>query len=111
MKQAMKQNDLSYWYNFVDQFFAASGVLRHRYMSLSDNSLKQYEIIKEALPRYYEAHFEGGIRNIQMVLQECREKDTLNQTTFITCSRATFIYLYEGGTQVSLFAPPTKNKK
>ncbi|KAI9824579.1 MAG: hypothetical protein M1832_001668 [Thelocarpon impressellum] len=97
---AKKQSDLLYWQRFVDKFFSHAGVSRQQLWHSSDHSSKQYEISTPALPRYYCTHFESGVRNIQMILENAREKELPNNCHHVESPKASFIYWFENGTQV-----------
>ena len=96
------QNDLAYWQKFVDQFFSQSGILRQQLLCQADQSSKQYEISTSALPRYYCTHFESGVRKIQMILENAREKEVPNHCHYVESHKASFIYWFESGSQVRL---------
>jgi hypothetical protein len=95
------QNDLAYWHRFVDQFFSQAGVLRQQLLCPQDQSSKQYEISTPALPRYYCTHFESGVRKIQMILENAREKELPNSCHYVESQKASFIYWFGNGHQVS----------
>ena len=95
-------NDLAYWQKFVDQFFSQSGILRQQLLCQADSSSKQYEISTSALPRYYCTHFESGVRKIQMILENAREREVPNHCHYVESPKASFIYWFESGSQVRL---------
>jgi len=100
--QARKQsNDLNYWQNFVDRFFSPSGVLRQQVWNSDTASTKQFEISTPALPRYYWTHFTSGVQNMQMTLENAREKDLPNGGHFVESAKSCFIYWFVNGCQVS----------
>ncbi|KAI9754615.1 MAG: hypothetical protein M1815_005497 [Lichina confinis] len=93
-------NDLAYWQKFVDQFFSQSGILRQQLLCQADSSSKQYEISTSALPRYYCTHFESGVRKIQMILENAREREVPNHCHYVESPKASFIYWFESGSQL-----------
>jgi len=95
-----RADDISYWQNFVDEFFSAQGILKQSMLSANDNSAKQFEISTPALARYYYLHFNSGIQNIQMFIDSVREKN-LNGGIHILEANSTFIYWSRTGHQVS----------
>lgn len=102
--QAAKQrDDSSYWLRFVDQFFSAKGVLRHGVWVDSDKENKQYEIPFHALARYFNTHFESGIKNMQMIMERGSERELPNNGHYIESSRSSFVYWFDSGAQVSFF--------
>lgn len=67
--------------------------------SASNEDTKQFEISNAALARYYFLHFESGIQNMQMILENAVEKN-LNGGIHIVEARSTFIYWSRNGHQV-----------
>jgi len=101
--QARRQsNDLNYWQLFADRFFSPSGVLRQQVYDSDIGELKQFEISTPLLPRYYWTHFSSGVQNMQMVLENAREKDLPNGGHFVESAKLCFIYWFVNGCQVNI---------
>ncbi|POS83496.1 hypothetical protein EPUL_005153 [Erysiphe pulchra] len=99
--QAAKQrDDLNHWSSFVETFFSPKGVLRHSVWVMDDKTNKQYEVTYPALPRYFNTHFESGIKSIQMILERGSEKELPNNFHYIESQKSSFVYWFEGGAQV-----------
>ena len=105
MQARTQASNLRYWQIFVDRFFSPTGVLRHSLWCSRDESTKQYEISTAALARYYWTHFCSGVQNIQMILENAREKDLPNGGHFVESTKSSFIYWYANGCQVSHSSP------
>lgn len=97
-----QSNDLNYWQNFADHFFSPSGVLRQQVWDSGNGELKQFEISTPLLPRYYWIHFSSGVQNMQMILENAREKDLPNGGHFVESVKSTFIYWFVNGCQVMI---------
>jgi hypothetical protein len=95
-----QQEDLSYWMNFVNQFFSPKGVLRHSLWMLDESSNKQYEIPFSALPRYFHTHFESGIKSMQLITEKGTERALPNSGHYIDSQKSTFVYWFDNGSQV-----------
>lgn len=112
--QSMKQhNDLHYWQNVVvDKFFSPNGTLRYHAMDAKDNSTKAYEIPYLALARYFNTHFEGGIKNMQLLVESPKETALNNGRHYVESQKASFVYWFENGTHVSysLFCSAPKDR-
>jgi hypothetical protein len=99
--QGTKQrDDLNYWSDFVEQFFSTRGVLRHSVWIVDERASKQYEITFPALARYFYAHFESGIKNMQMITERAKEKELPHNCHYIESQKSSFIYWFENGSQV-----------
>jgi hypothetical protein len=83
---------MGYWSRFVDKFFSPTGVLRQTLWNSKDQSTKTYEINFAALPRYYWTLFSSGVHNIQMILENAREKELANGGHFVESQKSSFIY-------------------
>ncbi|KHJ30922.1 putative p protein [Erysiphe necator] len=97
---AKQRDDLNHWTNFVETFFSPKGVLRHSVWVMDEKSNKQYEITFPALPRYFNTHFESGIKSIQMILERGSEKELPNNFHYIESQKSSFVYWFESGAQV-----------
>ncbi|KAL2872779.1 LIM domain-binding protein [Aspergillus lucknowensis] len=99
-------NDLLYWQTFVDKFYSPTGVLRQGVYNPQAGS-KQFEIATPALARYYNTQFTSGIRQIQMLIEGPRERESPNGGGghIVECPRASFIYWFTNDAQ--LFATGT----
>jgi len=108
---AKQRDDLEYWSKFVNQFFSPKGVLRHTVWVADDApSNKQYEITFPALPRYYHTHFESGIKTMQMTVERGTEKELPNNGHYIESPKASFVYWFDTGAQVSSVEQMRKDK-
>jgi hypothetical protein len=96
-----QRDDLNYWLVFVDRFFSPKGVLRHTVWQSEDTSGKQFEITFPALARYFHTHFESGIKNMQMIMEKGSEKELPNNGHYIESQKASFVYWFDNGSQVS----------
>lgn len=97
-----QSGDLTYWQQFVERFYSPTGVLRQQLWCSTENSTKQYEIATPALARYYWTHFVSGVQNIQMILEQAKEKDLQNGGHFVESNKSCFVYWLENGHQVSI---------
>lgn len=88
----------------MDKFFSSGGVLRQQLWNSKDQSAKAYEINFAALPRYYWTLFSSGVHNIQMILENAREKELANGGHFVESAKSSFIYWLTNECQVSLFS-------
>jgi len=64
------------------------------------NEMKQFEITTNLLARYYFTLFESGIRNVQMLVEQPREKG-IHQGTLVDCAKTSFIYWFDNDCHVS----------
>jgi hypothetical protein len=94
--------DLRYWTDFVNIFFSQSGVMRHSLWIVDEKTTKQFEIGYAALPRYFYTHYEGGVKNMQLVIEQWKEQEIPGHGYLITSGKSSFVYWYENGSQVSL---------
>ena len=103
MRQTTKQaNRLEHWTNFVERFFSHTGVIRQQLYYASDQSTKTFELSPTpTLARYYWTHFNSGVQNIQMILEQFRETD-LPQTggQSLVSSKTSFVYWLANGHQL-----------
>ncbi|KKK26003.1 hypothetical protein AOCH_000459, partial [Aspergillus ochraceoroseus] len=97
-------HDLLYWQSFVDRFYSPTGVLRQGVYNPQAGS-KQFEIATPALARYYMTQFTSGIRQIQMLIEGARERDSPNGGHIVESPKASFIYWFTNDAQ--LFATGT----
>jgi len=65
------------------------------------NEMKQFEITTNLLARYYFTLFESGIRNVQMLVEQPREKGIAHQGTLVDCPKTSFIYWFDNDCHVS----------
>ncbi len=84
----------------MDRFYSPTGVLRQGVYN-SQAGAKQFEIATPALARYYLTQFTSGIRQIQMLIEGARERDSPNGGHIVECPRASFIYWFTNDSQVS----------
>ena len=99
--QARKQaNDLAYWHSFVDNFFSQKGVLRQSLWSSETKASKQFELSTPSLPRYYWAHFNSGITNIQLTFSHALEKILPSVGHSVESPKSSFVYWFTNGHQV-----------
>lgn len=83
----------------MDKFFNDSGSFIHVLYSSAKERTKQFEIVYNALPRYFYTVFNTDIQNIQITLDGAKE-NTGPADTKVTCDRAKFIYTYDNQCQV-----------
>ncbi|KAI1759092.1 LIM-domain binding protein-domain-containing protein [Hypoxylon sp. FL1150] len=102
------KDDLSYWNNFVAQFFSPRGVFRIALYyvgtdpSSEDHTDKQYEITQPALARYFNAHFESGIRRINLTFEKgITDRPLPNGCHFIENQKASMTYWFDNSHVVS----------
>ena len=100
--KARQSNDIKYWNQFVERFFAPTGVLRQQLCASSDGSAKTYEFTNGIIPRYYWMFFTHGVQHIQMILESAIEKELPHGGSFVDCSRAAVIHWYQDGRQVMM---------
>lgn len=98
---AVQDNDINHWHRFVGEFYSPIGVMRQRLAHGGKNETKQFEITTNLLARYYFTLFESGIRTVQMILEQPREKPTVNQGMIVECMKTSFIYWFENDCHVS----------
>ncbi|KAJ5105792.1 Transcriptional activator ptaB [Penicillium alfredii] len=91
--------DLFYWQSFVDRFYSPGGVLRQGVWNPQVGS-KQFEIATPALARYYLTQYTSGIRQIQMVVEGARERDSANGGRIVESQRTSFIYWFTNDCQL-----------
>jgi hypothetical protein len=97
--------ELAYWNEFVRLFFSPKGVFRHILHiadSKSDEPNKQYEIAYPALARYFQTHFDSGVKSMQFIMDRATTDRPLpNDAHWIENSKSSFVYWFEGGSHVS----------
>jgi hypothetical protein len=99
--QVTKQrDDLAYWSDFVETFFSPQGALHHSVWVSDEGNGKQYKITYPALARYFYTHFESGISNMQMIIEQAKEKELPYNCYYIESPKSSFIYRFENGSQV-----------
>ncbi|KAL4803546.1 LIM-domain binding protein-domain-containing protein [Aspergillus unguis] len=91
--------DLAYWTHFVDRFYSPIGVLRQGVYN-PQSGAKQFEIATPALARYYFTQFSSGVRQIQMLVEGPRERDSPQGGHFVECHKASFIYWFTNDAQL-----------
>lgn len=92
--------DIQYWQNFVDTFYAPTGVLRQNLHDAHTGHSKQFEISNPALARFYYTQFTTGIRQIQMVIEGAHENPVNTPGAHLVESRLSLIYWFFNDTQV-----------
>lgn len=97
----MQANDLGYWHAFVDNFFSQKGVLRQALWHSETKENKHFELSTPSLPRYYWAHFNSGITNIQMTFSNAIEKNLPGVGHSVESPKSSFVYWFTNGHQVS----------
>lgn len=89
-----------YWSNFVRQFFSPTGVF-HLSLYIIDNSNseesteKPYEIHVPALPRFFHAHFQSGVKKLQLNLGNGTRDRGVGASHVVENENASFTYWYE----------------
>ncbi|KAF3933383.1 hypothetical protein ABW19_dt0205882 [Dactylella cylindrospora] len=95
----VNKRDINYWRQFVRDFYSPTGVMRHNLWQSNTKETKRFEITTPVLARYYFSLYEYGIKSIQLVMDNARERE-INGISLVESSRASFIYWFENGTQV-----------
>ncbi len=98
------KGDAGYWVNFVGQFFSRNGLFRHTILIKEGDKQaeKQYEISYPALARYFQTHFDSGVKTMQLVLDKgTTDRSLPNDCHFIENSKTSLVYWYESGSHVS----------
>lgn len=88
------------------EFYSPSGVMRQLLWNTSTRETKQFEVTTQVLARYYFILFGSGVQNIQIVLENVREKELANQCHAVECPKTSFIYWFENGFHVSFYSTP-----
>lgn len=101
-----RQNDINYWRRFVAESYSPSGVMRQALWNNTTRETKQFEITTQVLARYYFTLFESGVQNIQIILENIREKELPNSCHIVDCGKTSFIYWFENGCHVGYSSPP-----
>lgn len=95
------KDDLSYWNQFVNIFFAPEGVFRHALLNDEEPNDRTYEIAFPAIARYFHTHFSSGVRNMQLILDKgTTDRPLAHDCHFIENSRASFVYWFETGSHL-----------
>lgn len=94
--------DLSYWMNFVAEFFSPSGIFRPVLWMAEEAKSKQYEISYPAIARYFNTHFDSGVTNMQLIVQAAVERPLGDGATHISSEKSSFIYWFENKSQVCI---------
>jgi hypothetical protein len=80
---------------FVQQFFSPTGILRHGVCKQEGEEAKIYDVPFSIIWLYFDAHFRGGITNVQLVLDRgMTDRALQHDSHLIENSRATFIYWF-----------------
>ncbi|PWW73800.1 hypothetical protein C7212DRAFT_220757, partial [Tuber magnatum] len=90
-------NDINHWRKFVAEFYSPSGVMRQLLWHNNKRETKQFEVTTQVLARYYFILFGSGVQNIQIVLENVREKELANQCHIVECPKTSFIYWFANG--------------
>ena len=98
---SVQGNDIAHWRKFVSDFYSPTGVMRQGLVHNQKNETKQFEITTHLLARYYHTLFQSGIQNVQMFVEQPREKQ-VGQGTIVDCGKTSFIYWFENECHVSL---------
>lgn len=72
-------------------------------LSLWNASLKEiktFEITTTIVPKFYLNNFESGIRHMHLVLENAREYIMSNNSQYVDCPRASWVYNFENGCRV-----------
>lgn len=104
MQGSKGKDDLSYWNNFVAQFFSPRGVFRHsvHITDVESQTDKQYEITYPALARYFHTHFDSGVKTMQLIMEKGpTDRNLPPNGQWIENTRSSWIYWFEGGSHVS----------
>ncbi|CUS13056.1 unnamed protein product [Tuber aestivum] len=90
-------NDINHWRRFVSEFYSQNGVMRQLLWHNKKRETKQFEVTTQVLARYYFILFGSGVQNIQIVLENVREKELSNQSHIVECPKTSFIYWFKNG--------------
>jgi hypothetical protein len=97
------KDDLSYWANFVQQFFSHKGIFRHSLLCKEGETQteKQYELSYPSLARYFYTHFESNVKTIQLVLDKgITDRPLPNDCHFIENNKASLVYWFDSGSHL-----------
>ncbi|OTA90065.1 hypothetical protein M434DRAFT_78503 [Hypoxylon sp. CO27-5] len=96
------KDDLTYWNNFVTQFFSPRGVFRLSLFYVGtdptneEHADKQHEITQPALARYFHTHFESGVRRINLTFEKgITDRPLPNGCHFIENQKASLTYWFD----------------
>ncbi|KAI1471850.1 LIM-domain binding protein-domain-containing protein [Daldinia caldariorum] len=96
------KDDLTYWNNFVSQFFSPKGVFRISLFYVGsdtgneEHTDKLYEITQPALARYFHTHYESGIKKINLTFEKgLTDRPLPNGGHFIENTKAHLTYWFE----------------
>jgi hypothetical protein len=96
-----RPDELDYWESFVAKFFSPEGVLRQQLWNSKSKGDKTYRIEYPSLPRFYLAHFLGGIQQIWMSVLGASEKALVHAGHHTVWSvMASTKYAYKNGSVV-----------
>jgi hypothetical protein len=96
-----RPDELDYWESFVAKFFSPEGVLRQQLWNSKNKGDKTYRIEYPSLPRFYLAHFTGGIDQIWMSVLGASEKALVHAGHHTVWSgMASTKYAYKNGNAV-----------
>ena len=98
--QPEKPKELEYWEQFVSKFFSPDGVLRQQFVDVEKGNDKTYRIEYFSLPRFYQAHFRGGIKQISMSTLQANENNLPTGGHTVFCRTATTTYIYNNDNTV-----------
>ena len=97
------EDDVGYWFNFVGQFFNPRGVFQlslfvtdHPSSEEEPSDNKQFEIHAPALPRFFHAHFQSGVKSMQLHLGNGTvDRALAGGAHFVENQKASFTFWYE----------------
>ena len=95
-----RPNSLEFWENFVRTFFSTEGVLLQQLYNTSDGSDKKYRVGFPSLPRFYHAHFTGGIKQIWMSVLGANEHALPTGGHTVSSKYASTKYVYENDNSI-----------
>ena len=96
---------MSYWIDFVHRFFSPRGVFRHAIHEEKgeESSDKQYDIPFPALPRYFHAYFDSGVKNMQLIMDKgIMDRPLTGDGHLIENTKASMVYWFETGSHVRI---------
>ncbi|KAI9893864.1 MAG: hypothetical protein M1814_005417 [Vezdaea aestivalis] len=93
-------SSLEFFTNLVHKFFSHTGTLRHQLWHAVSKSTKDFEVTFPHLPRYWYNHFQSGVVNIQLTLQNAQESEQQDDCHIVAVRKAIFIYGFENGSQL-----------
>jgi hypothetical protein len=93
-------HDIASLRRLVDSFFTSNGRMVQSFICNKTNAVKQFEISREHIPRFFRKLFDCGCRSSQLVLTNTVERDFAPNATVVEDARVHWIYWYNNGAQI-----------